>query len=50
MVMMVMAVMAMMAIMMVSKGPSKGSSTHHGWPQPLVVPMMMPLVSMVAHC
>ena len=45
-----MMVMVVMAIMMVSKGPSKRSSAHHGWPNTLVVPMMMPLVSMVAHC
>ena len=50
MVMVMMVVMAVMAIMVVSKGPSKRSSVHHGWPQPLVVPMMMPVVSMVAHC
>ena len=31
---MVMMVMVVMAIMMVSEGPSKRSSAHHGWPNP----------------
>ena len=49
MVMVMMVVRAVMAIMVMSKGPSKRSSAHHGWPQPLMVPMMMPVVSMMAH-